>query len=375
MSRTIPAPPRPRPAGGRRTAARGRVRGAPGRRRLSFPPALALFTFLLSLYVLTAGGHTYSYDEETMFALTESLVERGSVVIPTCSGCPILRVTPLRDEINYSRYGPVQSLAAIPFYAVGRIVAGDDPVARWFVTRFAVSLLNAVVTAAIGALLYRFARDLGYGARPALATALLYEVGTQAWPHAKTFFSEPLTTLLLLGAVYCWWRLDVGGGPKGGSWWAAGVGAGCGLAIATKVGAGIAAPVLGLAVGWSLWRLIRRPLDTPPAAHRPPPSALRLPPSVRRAVRIGAGAAVGLAVPLALVGLYNYAQFGSPFETGYGAGEVGAIQDGNFGVGLRGLLISPGKSIFLFSPVVALALPAWAPFARRHRALAAVSGG
>ncbi|HEX5502481.1 MAG TPA: hypothetical protein VFW96_07645 [Thermomicrobiales bacterium] len=365
--------------------ARRRVRRA----RQAPATALALFVALAALYIVTSGGHTYSYDEETMFGLTQSLVERGSVVVPTCAGCPVIRSTPAPDGRNYSRYGPLQSLVAVPLYVAGRAAAGAPAAsaARWFTTRFAVDLLNAVVTAGIATLLYGLARGLGYGARPALATALLYGLGTQAWPHAKTFFSEPLTALLILGAVACWWRLDetadgrrqtaVGRRESGGravgqsgvltrhssfvirhSSFVAGVGLCCGLAMATKVGAAIVLPVLGLAVVVSLARAWRGGVLAP-----------------CEALTAGLAGAVALAVPVALVGWYNYARFGSPFETGYGATEAGAIQSGNFLGGLAGLLVSPGKSIVLFSPVVLLALPCWFLFARKHRAFALVAGG
>jgi len=42
------------------------------RRRL----ALAIFLLLTGIYGLSAGGHTYSSDEEGMFQTTRSLVER-----------------------------------------------------------------------------------------------------------------------------------------------------------------------------------------------------------------------------------------------------------------------------------------------------------
>src|SRR5919199_4198030 len=122
--------------------------------------------------------------------------------------CLIIGSNPAPGGHSYSRYGPLQSLAATPLYALGRLVAGDDPVARWFTTRFFAVLLNALVTAATATVLYGLARSLGYGPRIALATALLYGLGSQAWPRAKTFFAEPLTTLLLLGAVACWWQLE-----------------------------------------------------------------------------------------------------------------------------------------------------------------------
>lgn len=332
----------------------------PSQRRWLLPPALALFVCLASLFILTSGGHTYSYDEETMFALTESLAERGSVEIPNCGGCAIIPSDPAPGGHSYSRYGPLQSLAALPLYLLGRGIAGEHDAARWFTTRFFASLLNALITPAIAALLYWLVRQLGYGVRIGLATALVYGLGTQAWPHAKTFFAEPLTTLCLLGAVYCWWRLDQLRQEVGvtAEWrWAAGLGLCCGLAMATKWGAAIALPTLGLATAFTLWRNWRQGAPLP------------------RTCTVGVVAALGLAAPVALVLAYNYARYADPFETGYGAAEVGAIQSGGFWLPLAALLISPGKGIFLFSPVVALALPAWPLFFRRHRALALVAAG
>ena len=308
--------------------------------------------------MLTSGGHTYSYDEETIFGLTESLVERGSIVVPTCPGCTILRSVPAPGGRNYSRYGPFQSLVAVPFYVAGRAVAGQNDAARWFLTRFAVELLNPLVTAATAALLYVLARRLGYRHGAALAAALAYGLGTQAWPHSKTFFSEPLTTLLLLGAVCCWWWLAGATGARRAAWWAAGIGGCCGLAIATKYGAGIVVPVLALAAAAALWHHWR---------------AGRL--ALRTGALAGLAGAVGLGAPVGLVGLYNWVRFASPFATGYSGGEVGTIQGGSFWNGLGGLLISPGKSIFIFSPLVLLALAAWPAFARRQRGFTLVAGG
>ena len=119
----------------------------------------------------------------------------------------------------------------------------------------------------------------------------------------------------------------------------------------------IALPVLGLAGAVTLLRWWRAGLP------------------LRAALAVALSAAVGLAVPVGFVLAYNYARFGSPLETGYGAGELAAIQSGDPWTPLRGFLASPGKSIFVFSPVVALALPAWPLFARRHRALALVIAG
>ncbi|MGN6697311.1 MAG: hypothetical protein ACTHMR_04055, partial [Thermomicrobiales bacterium] len=185
-------------------AAKPRARRAAHRRQW---PALALFLLLAALYVLTSGGHTYSYDEETIFGLTESLVERGSIVVPTCAGCTIIHSEPAPGGRNYSRYGPLQSFVAVPFYVAGRAVAGENDAARWFLTRFAVDMMTPLVTAVTAALLYLLARWLGYRHGAALAAARAYGLGTQAGPPRNTVFSEPLTPSRLLGAVCCGWRL------------------------------------------------------------------------------------------------------------------------------------------------------------------------
>jgi hypothetical protein len=334
------------------------------RRRRALPPALALFCLLAGIYLLTSGGHTYSYDEETMFGLTESLAERGSLVVPTCGNCTVLRSIPMPEGRNYSRYGPVQSLVALPPYLAGRALAGGDDAARWFVTRLAATLLTALVTAWIAALLYALARRLGAGHGAALLTALLYGLGTQAWPRAKTFFADPLTTLLILGGVYCWWRLDNPSGAHAAAraramaGWAAGLGLLCGLSVGVKFGAGIILLPFGAAGAASLRRAWRADGLAP-----------------RGLATIAGAAALAVALPLALVGWYNWVRFGSPTETGYGGREVGAVQAGDWWAGFSGLVFSPGKGLLVFSPVVLLGLLAWWPFARRHRRVAPLVGG
>ncbi len=345
------------------TRGRRQTGAAVGRRHLSLPPALALFCVLAGIYLLTSGGHTYSYDEETMFGLTESLVERGSLVVPTCGNCTVLRSIPMPEGRNYSRYGPVQSLVAIPPYLIGRALAGGDDAARWFTTRFAATLLTALVTAWIGALLYALVRQLGATHGAALVTALLYGLGTQTWPRAKTFFADPLTTLLILGGVYCWWRLD---NPTGTgavarvremTGWAAGLGLLCGVSVGVKFGAGIILLPFGVAGAASLWRVWRTHGLTP-----------------RGLVTIAGGAVLAVAGPLLLVAWYNWVRFGSPTETGYGGREVGAVQGGDWWAGFSGIMLSPGKGLFVFSPVVILGLLSFWPFARRHRRAALLVG-
>lgn len=343
----------------RKPVSRTPRRRAPTRWRIwPLPAGVALFLFLASFFVLTSGGHTYSYDEETMFALTQSLVERGTFEIPACSECGVLRADPAPGGRNYSRYGVLPSLLAVPFYLVGRALADQDEPARWVLTRMFATLIDPLATAATAALVYGALRAIGYRVRVAIATALLYALGTQAWVYAKTFFAESLTTLFLFGAVYAWLRLDLlpPDRARQARWWSAAIALSCGLALATKWAAALAVPIVAVAAGATLLRKWR--------ADGWPRDAL-----------IGAALSAGVALVLPVGGalLYNFARFGNPLTTGYGAAEVAALQSGNFGDAFRSLLLSPGKGLFLFSPAVLLALPWWWEFAHRHLRLALVA--
>jgi hypothetical protein len=95
-----------------------------------------------------------------------------------------------------------------------------------------------------------------------------------------------------------------------------------------------------------------------------------------RGIRPGLRAAVGLAVPLALVALYNTTVFGGPLRTGYG------LEPAHFGehpgAGLLGTLFSPTRGLLTYVPWAPLAVLGLALGARRDRlfglALAAVAG-
>ena len=76
------------------------------------------------------------------------------------------------------------------------------------------------------------------------------------------------------------------------------------------------------------------------------------------------GGPVALAVLLTLY--YNQIRFGNPFDTGYLRDETLAI--GSFWAGLAGLLFSPGRSVFVYSPVIIGGMAAMVALRRRDPA-------
>lgn len=304
--------------------------------------ALAIFALLAGIYLLSASGHFYAVDEQQMFAVTESLALRQSFAIEAAApGQPPL----------YSSYGPGQSIAAVPLYLLGAGVARLFPAAAyaWIVRAFA-SWLNVFATAGTAALLFLAAARLGYRTRAAVGTALLYALATMAWTHGKTFFAEPATALLLFGSfAVALPDRDAGPGsprPLAPLYWS---GLLAGLAPAFKIQAGLALPLLGL---WALG------FGIPLAGERGFAGWLRA--LLRRGLAWGLGAAT----PLAVLGLYQWALYGSPLRSGYGS-DVGGVFTHDLWDGVTSLLWSSGKGLLWYAPPLLL-LPAGLWLLRRR---------
>ncbi|MFN8516339.1 MAG: phospholipid carrier-dependent glycosyltransferase, partial [Thermomicrobiales bacterium] len=338
------------------------------------PDARALLAFL-GFYLLTASGHLYAVDEETLFRITEGLssgIGRAAQRRLGHGGKSQRADGPL-----YAQYTPGQPLAAVPLYLAGKVLATRfPPDASIYILRFCVSLLGAFVTAATVALLYRFARSLGYGGRVALGLAMIYGLATTAWPHGRTFFAEPLTALCLLVAFY-WLR--VGTETRHGGWLIA-AGIATAAACLVKPHAAIAVPVLGL---YLLARVVRtgegangRGVDLTPRPPLPRGEGVtrsmvsgnegRFRPFARSPLRPCLAYVFGGVLGALPFAIYNARIYGNPLSTGYVA--VGDLFTTPFLTGLYGLTVSSGKGILWYSPPILLAIIGWWGFWRRHGA-------
>ncbi|MBI4484264.1 MAG: hypothetical protein HY652_15425 [Acidobacteria bacterium] len=300
--------------------------------------SLRVFALAWSLYLLTAGGHFYTGDEETLFRVTESLVSgrRGAIdrrwEVVDDRGARTYAFAYGFEGVGgnyYGKYGIGQSLAAVPFYGLGSAASQLLPrYDRRWILRFFVSLTNTLVAAASVAVFFSLARALGCGPRAGLLLALVLGFATPLWVYAKTFLSQPLMLCLLLSSFLAAVR-------RRPAW--AGTLLGC--AVLVRFESLLGAPVL-------LWYggLSRR--------------------------RATWGPALWFLIPLALalsgVGAYNVARFGSPLDFGYREEFSSAWYEGLFG-----LALAPGKSLFLFAPVVLIGMLSLKVFCRVHRREAA----
>ena len=303
--------------------------------------ALALFCMLTFWFWLTASGHTYIADGETMFAVTESLAERGTFALTFPPGDTAPRtLTEGADGRQYAVTGPLQSILVLPFYSVGRWIGGFFPPAfAGYFTRYFVLLFNAPIHAATAALLYLFGVDLGFRRRTACFVALTYALATVGWPYARTFYAESLHTFWLVCAAWTIYRY-----VHTNHWlWMAVTGLVIGLGVATKYVMAVAgvAYVLYLVLAW----LQRRP------GHE------------RRhwTWRTLLSGGLPFALIIVVLILFNVARFGSLLETGYTTSEMrGSVDTWSTTaqplISLYSLFFSSGMGFFFFSPPAVLAL-------------------
>jgi len=306
----------------------------------------SLFALLLAAYLLAYSGDVQSSDELSMLCVTRSLATRGMADTDAIHWMGLQQGAFGPDGHLYSKYGLGTSLAAVPLLAVARL----SPVSLGTVQT--TWLLNAILTALTGVLVFLTVARLGYGEGIALATAILYGLGTTAAVYSQSFFSEPLSALSLLAVGYFVLRFRDGRRSMD----VALAGVALGVALLARVSNVVVAPVFGLhllALCWPDWPFQLRQWWA--GIWRP---------------------ALAFAIPLALgaltVAAYNVLRYGDPLQTGYHPLETFSTP---FLTGLVGLLFSPGKSVFLYSPILLLVVAAFPTFFHRHRAEALLVGG
>lgn len=303
--------------------------------RFSLP--LILFLFLLSVYMLTASGRMDSRDTEVRMAISRGLLEKGELAVDPSSVSEYARKSLVQGRGGrwYSCYGLGQSVLMIPPSLLGYV---------YFARVEPATLLNAIVVALAGVVLFLFLVDLAHSRSTALLLSLAFGLGTMAWPYSKTTHEAPLELLFILSSFWLIGRYQLRQSPK----WLIYSGFSLGMAILIRPTAVIAAPSLLLYLtisdrkDWRSGRVLVRKISIWGFSILP---------------------------FLAAVFWYNYYRFGSVMETGHTA-------DASFGwffstpmtVGLRGLLLSPGKSFFLYSPITILFIPTVLSFFRKRRA-------
>lgn len=340
---------------------------------------LAAVVFVLHLLVMA--GHVLSPDEELLYRFSESIALRGSTAVAPLESDPDTALLPEGlpptatfatvynpdAGTHHTQYQPLQPLLAVPIIWAAR--ATEGALASWFAAGvgpgmhdaylptegrdaavyrrgLVLMLFNPLVAALSAVLIARMGRLLTGSRRAGLLAALAWALGTIAWPHSRTFFTEPLAGLLALAAFDQFLRWSMM--PLGTARRHAVVAGVClGLANWTRVDAPLF--TVGLVAAFALrgtWKHLREEAWARRRGDWPVLDVL-----IVGAIALGAWL---------LLQRFNAIRFGVLDVTGgYRDQSEGVKLSTPLLVGLHGLLFSPGKGMFYFSPALVLGLWGW----------------
>jgi hypothetical protein len=333
---------------------------------------VGLFLLFHAIYALTSSGNAFRIpDEFELYFQTENLIDAGDISVPQTlqlqqpvivDGKVVGTQSILFGKIGldgkpYAPYGPLAAFLAVPHHLAGRAIAGILDIPRlpagkglaWVIFVGGITMLSTATAAALTvAGFHRAAIALGTMPGPALWLSLLLGGATVLWPYGTSFFTEAWQAAAFVWAAALLLEARAMERPAVRI-----LAAGLLIAIAglTKVTSLVFAPAFVIAV------LADRTIS----AHRRVQAA---------SVLIG-----GILLATAVHFSWNAYRFGSPFDFGYDWSEtIPVLPPRTFSLlelprGLALLLVTPGKSIFLWAPVTMLALLNAARSWRRDQAL------
>jgi hypothetical protein len=343
--------------------------------------AIAVSFVAFAFYLLSFGSVFHNAaDEWLMFAVTESLAKRGQA--------DVAQVYWIGEHMGWARFGDDghlyvkyttfstgQSLAGIPAYSIARLIPGAGLAQGAFLT-------NSIVVAVLLGMLVLTLGELGISPSISLSVAALFGAGSALWPYSQTYFGEPLLGLAYLACFYCLIRRRgrLGSGQSVASApippiessrssglrsqeWVNGLDAGLEPVRAKSANAvGVWTWVAGLA--WAAAIVVK-------------PTGLLLGPFVLAHLIVVTRSepwlvrlreATAFILPAMIVGVGIIAWSTPVFGFGQGYLHVNSLSTPPL-TGLWGLLLSPGRSLFVYSPVAVLALPGLYFLWRRDMAL------
>jgi hypothetical protein len=291
--------------------------------------AVALLT--LAVYVVSARGLPTTFDEQIILDTTSSLVHgKPYINTPLLNQFPGLAVK-RSDGRLAGIYGLGTSIVGAPLYVVGKVVAEAAPkTQRDRIVVTSTMFTNALITAATLFMLMLVCMLLGAPPPGAVIVGLSFALGSYAYPHAITMFTEPGTAFCVLTAVY----FAIRASRRGARSDLIACGAFAGAALLFRVSAALFVPLIGLWLLLVAWR----------AKDLLPDNKLR------RMFAFGAWFTAGAVGPLVLLLLINVWRYGSATNFGY---ALGTATDQSYPIvrGVIGQWFSSGKSIFIFAPI------------------------
>ena len=316
------------------TTRRGTTRGGPSAARARRDFMLLSFVAIgvMAAYLAMQRGELDSFDGKAMASVGQNLLLHHS--LKEC--CDAFGAYP-RDPGPYAKFGIGYSILLAPLWHYQ--LTSNPEGALWL------GLANPLLLTATTVVIAKTGLVLGWRRSSAVLAALAFALLTMAPIYSAEFFAEPGVTfgasLLILGFVVFQQRTGAGA-----------LLIGLGVAVATLFRPD-SIVLLGLTVPLILLFHSRADLLATLRSWLPP-----------------------LAVPIGVVVTwtlyYDFLRYRNPFQVGYS----GVYDFRGFSTplisGIALQLWSPGKSFFVYSPILLAAIPGFVLLARRRRPLAVV---
>lgn len=303
---------------------------------------LAIFALYVASAVLLAAGHIATPDGHVRLAQSRAWFETGSLQLPSGVGDPTHgNIAETNDGARYLVYNPGQSIIFAPLILLGNRLEDSFSFHAHYVSALFASFVGTLSHFASAWILIFIARRLSIGLRASRIVSLLFAYcsyalaqSTDGYEHSQEMLALVLGIALLL----------VGRG---------------GESQTRREGLVV---MSGLAIGVGL--IFRNSL------------ALAVPGLLilARERRLIARFCIGIAPAVLAVAFYNLIRFGSPLETGYALAWSLAVPappiteepfSTSLSTGLYGLYLSPGKGLFLYSPLSVVGIWGWSRLTSR----------
>lgn len=343
-----------------------------------FYPAI-IFLINLFFYALFNYGGIRSPDSEIVFRTTESLVLRNEFAVPEPISFNYFGLGPGMDGKRYSIFGPAQSILAIPLLKAAywlkdnniqiidstkvplsfHVNNDNQDAGLYFLKderpsnlnghfeRFIVSFFNVIVGALSGLFFFYLILRITQSVTVSFYTTFIYSFGSLIFSYTGTFFSEPLCALFIILSFLFMFKNEENeksNKQKLKNYFYSGIF--LGLAITSHISAVLSVPF------YYMFILGQQ-------------SKIKF--EIKCFIRSGLYFSIGLAIFIVLLLYYNYIRFGNIFETGRSADPLFhyAIYTNPL-PGIFGLLLSSGKGLFIYSPIVLLSIIFWKPFHKKY---------
>ncbi len=298
--------------------------------------AFVLFLLVWALVALTTGRFHVRGDASQMCNAAASIWDHGWIDVT--HGRDDLHRGP--DGLRYTKYplgNTLQCGPGLALQSLGSRLGGENSATQHFLA----GIVPALWTALIALGFFSLGRELGFSRANAAFAALFLVFCSPVWSYGREMYSESTQCMAVIWTVWAYVRAARLGTRRhyllGGML--------VGLCIHSKT------PLAVMGLATLVFMFMQRP-------------------DRRHTIRFLLYGAIGFAPFLAAWLGYNQIRYGSMIEMGYSSGrDLSLGFETPMASGLHGLLLSPGKSIFVYGPLLLLLPFGLNRMWRRHRSL------